>query len=111
MRPQRAIFRRTSLLFLSMLLFGSISHAQEVSIRPVIGGFPADAGFALGGAISRTHSPGPIDIRAKGIVSVKKYEHYEAGFDLLSVTSWLSFHVTGRYRNFPEEDYWGLGPN
>jgi len=101
-------------LFLAVLavsLACAICDAQELSIRPLIGGFPADAGFALGGAISRTHTPGPFEPHARGIVSIKKYELYEVGVGIPELGRWLSFDLTTRYRNLPQEDYWGLGPN
>jgi hypothetical protein len=99
------------LLSAALLFFSPIANAQNVLFRPLIGGFPADAGFALGGDISRTRTPGPIDVRVRGILSVKKYQLYEAGFDVPELGRWLSLSVTGRYRNLPQEDFWGLGPN
>jgi outer membrane protein assembly factor BamA len=95
----------------AILILSSLSHAQQLSIRPLIDGFPADAGFALGAAVSRTRTPGPIDVRAKTILSVKKYQLYEVGIEVPEFTRWLSFDVTSQYRNFPQEDFWGVGPN
>jgi outer membrane protein assembly factor BamA len=98
--------RGTLILFVT-----TICSAQELSIRPLIGGFPADSGFALGASVSRTHVAGKIDGHVKGILSVKKYQLYEAGIDVPEFTPRFSFGLAGRYRNFPQEDFWGIGPN
>jgi hypothetical protein len=105
--------RHPLLLIVAGVLFlqSSSAYAQEVSVRPEIGGFPAAAGFALGGVVSRTHSPGPVEIRAEGLVSIKKYQLYEVGAAVPELGRWLSFDVAARYRNFPQENFWGLGPN
>jgi outer membrane protein assembly factor BamA len=95
----------------ALLFIGSAGNAQQLSVKPLIGGFPADSGFALGGAISRTHLAGPIEAHAKGIVSVKKYQLYEIGAGIPELGRWLSFDLSSRYSNFPQEDFWGLGPN
>src|SRR4030095_7849770 len=49
--------------------------------------------------------------QVKGVVSVKKYQLYEAGIDAPELSRWVSFGLTSRYRNYPQEDFWGLGPN
>jgi outer membrane protein assembly factor BamA len=88
------------------------ASAQELSIRPLIGGLTADAGFALGAEVRRNKLAGPVDVRVKALGSVRKYEFLELGFEIPQLASeWLSFKVTGRYRNFPQEDFWGIGPN
>ena len=93
------------------ILFAVPCGAQTVSVRPLIGGFPADAGFALGGEISRTRFVGPVDAHVRGVVSVKKYQLYEAGIEVPEFTRWFHLGVASRYRNLPQEDFWGLGPN
>jgi outer membrane protein assembly factor BamA len=93
-----------------MLLMSGIGHAQDTSIRPVFG-ITADAGFAAGANISRTRLAGPIDGHIKGVFSVKKYQLYEAGIDVPEISRWASLSVSSRYRNYPQEDFWGLGPN
>lgn len=100
-----------SLIMVAALLLAGIANAQELSIRPVIGGFPTASGFALGAAVTKTRFAGPIDAHAKGIVSVKKYELYEAGLAVPEISRWFSFDVTGGYHNYPQEVFWGLGPN
>ena len=92
------------------LFINRFADAQDLSIKPVIG-ITADAGFAAGAAISRTRLAGPIGGQVKGVFSVKKYQLYEAGIDVPEVSRWVSFSLTSRYRNYPQEDFWGLGPN
>jgi outer membrane protein assembly factor BamA len=90
----------------------STASAQELSIRPLIGGLTADAGFALGAEVRRNKLLGPVDVRVKALGSVRKYGFLELGFEIPQLVSErLSFTVTGRYRNFPQEDFWGIGPN
>src|SRR6266513_6333059 len=101
---------RVFALTAAALLANGAADAQDLSIKPVIG-ITADAGFAAGAAISRTHLAGPIDGHIKGVVLVKKYQLYEAGIDIPALPERLSFGLTSRYRNYPQEDFWGLGPN
>src|SRR5439155_21889626 len=82
------------LMMVASLLIAGIATAQDISIRPIIGGFPADSGLALGGAVTKTHFAGPIDVHAKGILSIKKYQLYEIGLDVPEFGRWLSFGVT-----------------
>jgi len=98
-------------LAIGLSVFVAGAKAQTLSIRPVFGGFPADAGFSAGAEISRTRMLGPIDGRVKAVASTKKYELLEAGIEVQHLGPWLYLGVTGRYRNYPEEDFWGLGPN
>ena len=89
-----------------------VAPAQELSLRPLIGGLTSDAGLALGAEVRRNKLAGPVDVRIRALGSVKKYEFLELGFEVPQLASeWLSFKITGRYRNFPQEDYWGIGPN
>ncbi len=84
--------------------------AQD-GLRPVIGGFPFDGGLTLGLEYRKSRLAGsPVDVRAKAIGSVKKYEHLEAAVTLPRLAQgWLFSEVSARYRNYPEEDFWGLG--
>jgi len=104
------LHRPLLLLTTAMLLICSIGHAQDTSIKPVFG-ITADAGFAVGPAISRTRLAGPIDGHVKAVFSVKQYQLYEAGIDVPEISRWMSFSLSSRYRNYPQEDFWGLGPN
>jgi Omp85 superfamily domain len=92
-----------------MLMMRSVAIGGQFSVKPVIGGTPADSGFSAGAEIARKGLVGPIDGRVKGVFSVKKYELMEAAIEVPELRPWLAFKVTGRYRNLPEEDFWGLG--
>jgi len=98
-------------LLAGWLCNSSIGLAQETTFQPSIGGFPADAGFALGGNVNRTRLVGRTDAHVRGALSIKKYQLYEAGISVPELKRWLALDVTGRYRNLPQEDYWGLGSN
>jgi hypothetical protein len=95
----------------AILISSTAADAQTLSVRPLIGGFPADSGFALGVQVSRSRFAGPVDGRVKALVSVKKYELYEVGVAMPEIGRWFYADVAGRYRNFPQEDFWGLGPD
>jgi hypothetical protein len=95
----------------AILLTSNAADAQTLSVRPLIGGFPAASGFALGAQVSRSRLAGPVTGRVKALVSVKKYQLYEAGLEVPEIGRWFYADVTARYRNFPEEDFWGLGPD
>lgn len=86
--------------------------AQEDGLSPVIGGLPFDSGFALGLRYRKYRlASGPVDFRALVIGSVKKYEYLEIEFDLPRLWNERLFaRLATTYRNYPEEDLWGLGP-
>ena len=96
--------------FSASLFLVNVAAAQQTSIRPLIGGLVAESGFSLGAAVSRTNLVNHVNGHVRGILSVKKYQLYEAGVDVPELGRWLAFGFSGRYRNFPQEDYWGLGP-
>jgi outer membrane protein assembly factor BamA len=102
---------RVGALILALTGVSEIAIAQTLSVRPVLGGFPADSGFSLGAEVSRTRMLGPIDGHLKAVGSVKKYALLEAGFEVPNLGYWLYLGVTTRYRNYPEEDFWGVGPD
>jgi outer membrane protein assembly factor BamA len=92
-----------------LLMMTGVAAARQLTVKPVIGGFPADSGFSAGAELIRHRLAGPINGRIKGVVSVKKYELMEAGLEMPELRPWLSLKLTGRYRNYPQEDFWGLG--
>jgi hypothetical protein len=95
----------------TLLIMCSIATAQQLSIKPVIGGFPADSGFSAGAEVVRTHLLGPFDGRIKAVASVKKYELLEVGADVPELRPWLSLKITAGYHNYPQDNFWGLGNN
>ncbi len=100
-----AIPRSALLLAIPWLL-----TAQE-GFSPVLGGLPFDSGFALGleygSPAGRRRLP---EFRARAVGSVKKYELLETALAAPPMAGGLLFAETrARYRNYPEEDFWGLG--
>ncbi len=83
----------------------------EDGFHPVLGGTPYDSGLALGVEYRKERlAKGMVDVRAKGVGSWKLYELAEASIGLPRLAGGMLFaEVLGRYRNYPEEDFWGLG--
>jgi hypothetical protein len=94
--------------------FGQIGSAgaQEISIRPIIGGLPAGSGFSLGVELFRPRLLGPMDARGSVIASFKRYRQVEVALEAARLgSSPLFLELNARYRYFPEENFWGLGPD
>jgi outer membrane protein assembly factor BamA len=104
-------WRRCCLILGGWLLLSTPANAQDLIIRPVIGGLPADSGLALGVEVIHRRIVGSLDARVKAVGSVKRYEFLEVGLEFPEVGRWFYFELTGTYRNYPEEDFWGLGPD
>jgi hypothetical protein len=87
--------------------------AAQDGVRPKLGGLPFDSGVALGAEYRKTRlANGPVDFRALTIVSFKKYLHGEAWFGMPRLWDRRLFVEAGvRYRNYPQDNFWGLGPD
>src|SRR5262245_60490889 len=96
---------------MALLLFAKIGEAQTWNVRPVFGGFPADSGFAAGVELSKIRLAGPMDGRIRALASVKKYELLQVEFGIPDLRPSLSVKFGSRYRNYPQDDFWGVGPN
>ena len=84
----------------------------QVLFRPVLGGLPADSGLAAGLELLRYRTLGPYDARGRFVVSLKKYEHVELSLESPPPATHDFFsELRLRYRNYPQEDFWGLGPD
>lgn len=87
-------------------------QAQKDGLRPKIGGTPHSSGFALGVEFRKNRLVGDrLDFHGQLVGSIKKYELAELHLELPRL--WkerLFFELNASYRNFPEEDFWGLGP-
>jgi hypothetical protein len=94
------------------LVLVSGAAAQTSGFYPIVGGLPFDAGLALGVGYQKTRLVsgfGEVHIRAIG--STKSYEHLDVRA-FFPRSDALFFAEAGlRYRNYPEEDFWGLGPD
>jgi len=88
-----------------------VLSAQDDGLRPVIGGLPFDSGFALGLEYeSPLFARDRLGFRTKAIGSVKEYGLVEAVLTASRLAGGRLFvEARARYRNYPEEDFWGLG--
>ena len=87
--------------------------AQEDGLTPTLSGLPSGSSVALGLEYVKSFpEDGPVRLRTLVIGSIRKYERFEAQLlfpRLLREKAFLE--LTARYRNFPQEDFWGLGPD
>ena len=110
----RHLLRLTCLLFASLLFAAALPTSTEAQIhfRPILGSLPADSGLAAGFELLRYRTLGPFDARARFVGSIKKYEHAEFSLESPPPATHNFFsEFRLRYRNYPEEDFWGLGPD
>jgi outer membrane protein assembly factor BamA len=81
--------------------------------HPTFGGLHTGSGFALGTEWRQERLSGGIfDVRVAGRLSFKAYERFE--FQIGAPRLWnehLFLDFTTAYRNYPQEDYFGLGPD
>jgi outer membrane protein assembly factor BamA len=88
------------------------ANAQDLSVRPILGGLPAESGLALGAELIRLRLVGSMGVRVRVIGSTKMYRQVEVAFEAPQLgSSPLFLELTSRYRNYPEENFWGLGPD
>lgn len=80
---------------------------------PRIGTFHSGGGFGVGPGYRNRNLVGAGSVfTAWGAVSFKKYWMAEAELELPRVAGGRAFaEVHGRYRNLPQEDFFGLGPD
>jgi outer membrane protein OmpA-like peptidoglycan-associated protein len=80
---------------------------------PKIGGLPPDSGFTLGAEAWKTRLAGGfVDAGVLTLASLKKYEHVEAFVGVPRFANGRLFAAfAARYRNYPEENFFGLGPD
>ncbi len=96
---------------LALFTLAGTSLAQ-VEITPIVGGLPADSGFTAGFELLRYRTIGPFDARARFLASVRKYEQVEISLESPPPATHDFFsEIRFRYRNYPEDDFWGLGPD
>ncbi|OFW22440.1 MAG: hypothetical protein A3H27_13870 [Acidobacteria bacterium RIFCSPLOWO2_02_FULL_59_13] len=110
---------RIPLLAALLLLIGPVSlEGQGIPLGQRgfylrIGGLPSESGLALGLGFRKTGlADNLVDLQAELIGSTKLYEQAEIQLQLPRLYSERLFvHLAVRYRNFPEENFWGLGPD
>jgi len=88
-------------------------QAQKDGLWPKFGGTPPSSGFALGIGFRKSRmADGLFDFHGDIVGSIKKYEHAELHLDLPRL--WkerLFIEFSSQYGNYPQEDFWGLGPS
>lgn len=86
--------------------------AAQGGFMPVIGGLPPGSGIS--GGVEYRHrrlARGAAEFSARAIGSPKKYEHLDLRLVFPPLEDRRLFAEVGlRYRNYPQEDFWGLGP-
>ena len=106
---------KISLFVAAATLMGTmapLSAEAQILFRPILGGLPADSGLAAGFELLRYRTLGPFDARARFVGSLKKYEFAELSLESPPpATNDFFSEVRLRYRNYPQEDFWGLGPD
>jgi hypothetical protein len=108
-RPVRA---GAFLVALALIALCPRSSFGQVHFTPIVGGLPADSGFTAGIELLRYRTIGPYDARARFMGSIKKYEHVELSLESPPPATHDFFsEIRFRYRNYPEDDFWGLGPD
>jgi hypothetical protein len=71
---------------------------------------PPDGGFAVGAGYRQTLLlRGLTELHVRGIVSTKSYEHLDLRLYFPRSDALVFGEFGLRYRNYPEEDFWGLG--
>jgi outer membrane protein assembly factor BamA len=79
--------------------------------RPKMGGVPYEGGFALGPAYQKGGmAGGQVDLRVEGVASVRKYLLGELAVEaprLARSRAFAGLNLT--YRNYPQENFFGLG--
>lgn len=81
--------------------------------HPSFGGLHTGSGFALGTEWRQERLwNGILDVRAAGRASFKAYQKYELQVGMPRLANeHLFLDFTTTYRNFPQEDYFGVGPD
>src|SRR5688572_11669401 len=91
----------------------SLLAVNIAGFRPKFGGLPTGSGFGLGSRFRIDKLQGTwTDLQASATFSLKGYQQYDMQFGKLPDVERGPFAYTNlRYRNFPQEDFFGLGPN
>ncbi len=80
--------------------------------HPRLGGLSTGSGFAGGIRYAPRLSDGKLDFQTSGAVSTSLYQFYDLKLGAPRLFSGkLSTEFYSRYRSYPREDFFGLGPN
>jgi len=96
----------------AVLLLPGLVWGQGGGFKPILGGFPYDSGLAVGVEYRKESlAKLPVDFHGSAIGSVKKYHALQLGLRLPRLgPGGLYAEATARLWNYPEEDFWGIGP-
>jgi Omp85 superfamily domain len=81
-------------------------------IHPKLGGLSTGSGFAGGIRYAPRIAEGQVDFQTSGAISPRRYQFYDLKLGapkLLGGKLFTEFY--SRYRSYPQEDFFGLGPN
>jgi outer membrane protein assembly factor BamA len=80
--------------------------------HPKLGGLSTGSGFAGGVRYAPRLADGQLAFETSGAISTKTYQHYDLSIGAPQLLGGrLSTTFFGRYRSYPQEDFFGLGPN
>lgn len=81
-------------------------------VHPKLGGLSTGSGFAGGIRYAPRIAQGRFYFQTSGAISTSTYQHYDLGIGAPSLFGGkLSTEFYSRYRSFPQEDFFGLGPD
>ncbi len=100
-----------ALLFVEKKQVMEYLRAGYHGFHPRFGGLTTGSGFALGPLYRHDLFENKSSFIASAAWSFKKYQQYELMMRTRTDrSSPITFVVHSRYRNFPEEDFYGIGP-
>jgi hypothetical protein len=80
--------------------------------HPVLGGMSTGSGFAGGVRYEKGFADGALSFKTSGAISTRVYQLYDLSFGAPKLLGGkLSLDFYSRYRSFPQEDFFGLGPD
>lgn len=80
--------------------------------HPKLGGLSTGSGFAGGVRYAPRVTDGKLDFQVSGAVSTRVYQFYDLKFGAPKLFGGkLSTEFYSRYRSYPQEDFFGLGPD
>jgi outer membrane protein assembly factor BamA len=86
-------------------------QAGFMGFHPLIGGLSTGSGFAFGTQFRKTEmTDGLLDFSASAQASLAGYQKYEMGIEAPRLANeHMSLSFNFRQRNYPQEDYFGIG--
>jgi outer membrane protein assembly factor BamA len=80
--------------------------------HPGIGGLATGSGIAIGSDFRKEGLAGGINLKASAKASLRHYQKYEFGVEIPRIANHEVFlEFNGRQRNYPQEDFYGIGSN